>query len=65
MHIVHNFLFFEENHKVFRDEKHRFLLHGLRNPDATILGNTHFTTNYTHISTIQVISLSHSIRRQS
>ena len=62
MHIVHNLLFFEEYHKIFRDEKHRFLLHDLRNPDAAILGNTHFTTNNTHISTIQIISLSHRIR---
>ena len=62
MHIVHNLLFFEEYHKIFRDKKHSFLLHGLRNPDATILCYTHFTTNNTHISTIQVISLSQRIR---
>ena len=62
MHIVHNLGFFEENHKIFRDEKHSFLLHGLRNPDATILCYTYFTTNNTHIGTIQVISLSHGIR---
>ena len=62
MHIVHNLLFFEEYYKVFRDKEHRFLLHGLRNPDAAILGNTHFTTDNTHISTIQVVGLSHGIR---
>ena len=62
MHIVHNLGFFEENHKIFRDEKHRFLLHGLRNPDATVLSHAHFTTNNTHIGTIQVVGLSHGIR---
>jgi L-lactate dehydrogenase complex protein LldF len=34
----------------------------LKNPDATILCYTYFTTNYTHISTIQVVGLSHGIR---
>ena len=44
VHIVNNLIFLKENHEIFGDEKHRLLLHGLRNPDAAVLGNTHFST---------------------
>ena len=62
MHIVNNLIFLKENHEIFGDEKHRLLLHGLRNPDAAVLSNTHFSTDNTHIGTIQVVGLSHGIR---
>ena len=62
MHIVYHRLLIKDNNQVFRNEKLSLLLHGLRNPDTTILSYTQLSTDYADIRTIQFFGLSHSIR---